>query len=97
MGRLRPVSGILYKDHMYFRIWTPPRFASTPFFDGEVRLLTYIRPLTATSLYQCWAMMGYSRASSLSDSRAFRTRKYTGSTGAGSTCLPSFGLLSNRQ
>jgi hypothetical protein len=28
----------------------PSSFASTPFFGGEVRLLTYIRPLTAASI-----------------------------------------------
>jgi len=28
------------------RIWTPPHFASTPFSGDEVRLLTYIRPLS---------------------------------------------------
>ena len=28
------------------RIWTPPHFAGTPFSGDEVRLLTYIRPLS---------------------------------------------------
>src|SRR5271165_5504666 len=28
----------------------PSSFASTPFFGGKVRLLTYIRPLTAASI-----------------------------------------------
>jgi len=28
------------------RIWTPPHFASTPYSGDEVRLLTYIRPLS---------------------------------------------------
>jgi hypothetical protein len=28
----------------------PSSFASTPFFGGEVRLLTYIRPLTTASI-----------------------------------------------
>jgi hypothetical protein len=31
----------------------PSSFASTPFFGGEVRLHTYIRPLTATSINRC--------------------------------------------
>jgi len=37
--------------------------------------------------------MGYSRASSLSLSRAFRTWSFSGSAGAGSTCSPSSSLL----
>jgi hypothetical protein len=42
-------------------------------------------------------MMGYSRASSQSLFRASRIWKLAGFTGAGSTCLPSFGLLCNRE
>ena len=42
------------------------------------------------------AMMGYSRASSQSFLRAFRTWTFAGSAGAGSTCSPSFGVLGNR-
>jgi hypothetical protein len=42
-------------------------------------------------------MMGYSRASSQSLSRAFRIWSFAGFAGAGSTCLPSFGLLCNRE
>src|SRR5258705_7127635 len=41
-------------------------------------------------------MMGYSRASSPVLSRASRPSPVSGSAGAGSTCSPSFGLLSNR-
>ena len=63
----------------------------------EVRLLTYIRPIVEASSLRCVAMMGYSRASSQSLFRASRIWKYTDSTGAGSTCLPSFGLLCNRE
>jgi hypothetical protein len=74
----------------------PSSFASTPFFGGKVRLLTYIRPLSTASIDRHRAMMGYSRASSLSVSRAFRTSRFPGFAGAGSTCLPSSGLLSNR-
>ena len=74
----------------------PSSFASTLFFGGKVRLLTYIRPLIAASIYRRRAMMGYSRASSQSLFRAFRTSALAGSAGAGSTCLPSSGLLSNR-
>ncbi|MGH6631285.1 MAG: hypothetical protein ACREB3_16275, partial [Burkholderiales bacterium] len=58
---------------------------------------TYIRPLAAASIYRCRAMMGYSRARSQLLFRAFRTWSFSGSAGAGSTCLPSFGLLSNRE
>ena len=32
------------------RIWTPPRLQSVPISDREVRLLTYIRPLTAAPI-----------------------------------------------
>jgi len=71
----------------------PSSVASTPFFGGEVRLLTYIRPLTAASVWRCRAMMGYSRAGSPLLLRASRTWTFSGSAGAGSTCLPSFGLL----
>ena len=39
--------------------------------------------------------MGYSRVGSQSLCRASRTWTYAGSAGAGSTCLPSFGLLGN--
>jgi hypothetical protein len=78
------------------RIWTPPRFASTPLFGDEVRLLTYIRPLIAASVYRSRAMMGYPRTSSQSLCRAFRTSTFSGSASAGSTCSPSFGLLCNR-
>jgi hypothetical protein len=74
----------------------PSSFASTLFFGGKVRLLTYIRPLIAASIYRRRAMMGYSRANSQSLLRAFRTSALAGSAGAGSTCLPSSGLLSNR-
>jgi len=70
--------------------------ASTPFFGDEVRLLTYIRPLSMASVYGYRAMMGYSRASSPSVCRASRTWTLSGSTGAGSTCSPSSGLLCNR-
>ena len=74
----------------------PSSVASIPFFGDKVRLLTYIRPPTATSIGRCSAMMGYSRASSPSLSRASRTSPVSGFAGAGSTCSPSFGLLSNR-
>ena len=70
--------------------------ASTPFFGDEVRLLTYIRPLDLASIYRCRAMMGYSRANSPSERRAFRTRTFSGFASAGSTCSPSFGVLRNR-
>ena len=83
-------------DGAQWRIWTPPRFASRPFFGGEVRLLTYIRPLSTASIYRRRAMMGYSRACSPSLIRAFRTSSLSDSAGAGSTCLPSSDLLSNR-
>ena len=43
------------------------------------------------------AMMGYSRASSLTIPRASRTWTLTGSAGAGSTCSPSVSLLCNRR
>ena len=72
-------------------------FASIPFFGHEVRLLTYIRPVVAASVLRCSAMMGYSRAGSQSVVRASRIWSFAGSTGAGSTCLPSFGLLCNRE
>ena len=65
--------------------------ASTPFFGGEVRLLTYIRPLTAASGFRCWAMMGYSRASSLSLCRASRTWTFSSSTDAGFVVVASAG------
>jgi hypothetical protein len=42
-------------------------------------------------------MMGYSRASSQSVVRASRIWSFAGFTGAGSTCLPSFGWLCNRE
>jgi hypothetical protein len=41
-------------------------------------------------------MMDYSRASSQSLLRALRTWTFEGFADAGSTGLPSFGLLSNR-
>ena len=74
----------------------PSSFASTPFFGGKVRLLTYIRPLITASIDRRRAMMGYSRANSLSVFRASCTSRFSGFVGAGSTCLPSSGLLSNR-
>ena len=42
IARCRPPRQWPYMD--------PSSFASTPFFGGEVRLLTYIRPLTAASI-----------------------------------------------
>jgi len=63
---------------MNVRAWTPPRFANTPLLDDEVRTLTYNRPLTAASVYQCRAMTGYSRTSIPSSSRAARTRSFFG-------------------
>ena len=57
------------------RIWTPPHLQANRLMDDEVRLLTYIRSLTTASLrfVRCWTLMGYSRANSLSLTRACRT------------------------
>ena len=71
-------------------------FANTPLLGNKARLLTYIRPLIAVSIFRCWAIMGYSRVNSLSLSRAFRTWTFSGFVDAGSTCSPSSGLFCNR-
>ena len=39
-----------FRDQSERLYMDPSSFASTPFFGGEVRLLTYIRPLTAASI-----------------------------------------------
>jgi len=87
---------------------TPPLVLNGPYMDSssackhsvgwrEVRLLTYIRPLTSTSIGRCAAIMGYSRAGSPSLLRAWCTWTFSGSASAGSTCSPSNGLLCNRE
>lgn len=44
---VQPSSGVdKRRGPLIDRIWTPPHFASTPFSGDEVRLLTYIRPLS---------------------------------------------------
>ena len=52
-----PAAGAPAQEHSLFgdwrkvRIWTSPQLQALRFFGGEVRLLTYIRSLTAASFY----------------------------------------------
>jgi hypothetical protein len=90
-GSLRPAA---VTGRRMTRIWTPPRLASTLFFGGGVRLLTYIRSLFRAFWHG--TLMGYSRASSLLLCRACCTWSSSGFAGAGSTCSPSVRMLCNR-
>ena len=92
-SEVAPLEAVVYNIGANVRIWTPPRFASIPFFGHEVRLLTYIRPVVDSIGLPMLGHDGLFARQFPLLFRASRIWTFAGSTGAGSTCLPSFGLL----